>query len=616
MGTMFGSVEDCGEMFQDTIVQTGGASLSSTTQIGNPVVYKLVRVGRDGRLVPATDEELLEVEYLLRNNENDTSTVPDPGQTPDEGSPSQFLQLESLEGLYQSETAEVYTEKLNPRLESKEELMYGSQMLFTLPDTNYQSSNELPGNEELVQSEVLLQEPIRSSSNGCSMDQSMDASPYSNVTGSPEATAAPKPGFSRDSGKTCLNNLSIKALQETFRATFGRETTCKDKRWLKRRITMGLINSCVIPATSLEVNDNKLIGGGQNNNNDTIGAFCNDTVDEGRANNCNDTPSSPDCIKGHSNDFGDSPVEIFVDHYSGNEDFEGESAKRVRKPTRRYIEEVSEVDEKQQSNESLVPSKDDKSLSAVSSGGRVVVTRMVSLAGSRIQVPYVSHVRRSRPRENITALGEFHSSSWKVKGTPEESKLNLRLSQLNYDVNRVSGVKSVPGPGQKELAINHQSDKDFARPNLSEVAQDAMEAEHIDCSSGDSSDDDNDRVDRPVMRSVSRRKHHRAWTVSEVIKLVEGVSKYGVGKWSEIKRLSFSSFAYRTSVDLKDKWRNLLKASFSQNPSKRMGSLKKYGSTVIPSQVLLQVRELAQKQSLVSPANDGRRVKESRNGFL
>lgn len=111
MGTMVGSVEDYGEMFQDAVDQTSGASLSSSNQIENPVVYKLVRVAQDGRLVPATDEEMLEVKDLVENNENDISVVPDPGQyeyITDEGSPSQFLQLDSLEGFFQLETAEAY----------------------------------------------------------------------------------------------------------------------------------------------------------------------------------------------------------------------------------------------------------------------------------------------------------------------------------------------------------------------------------------------------------------------------------------------------------------------------------------------------------------------------
>ncbi|RYR32128.1 hypothetical protein Ahy_B01g057114 isoform E [Arachis hypogaea] len=39
------------------------------------------------------------------------------------------------------------------------------------------------------------------------------------------------------------------------------------------------------------------------------------------------------------------------------------------------------------------------------------------------------------------------------------------------------------------------------------------------------------------------------------------------GRQSEIKWLSFSSHSYRTFVDIKDKWRNFLKASFAQAPA-------------------------------------------------
>lgn len=68
-------------------------------------------------------------------------------------------------------------------------------------------------------------------------------------------------------------------------------------------------------------------------------------------------------------------------------------------------------------------------------------------------------------------------------------------------------------------------------------------------SSEDNSDDGIATV--PTAKGGMRRKHHRAWTLVEVIKLVEGVSKCGTGRWSEIKRLSFASYSYRTSVDLK-----------------------------------------------------------------
>lgn len=54
-----------------------------------------------------------------------------------------------------------------------------------------------------------------------------------------------------------------------------------------------------------------------------------------------------------------------------------------------------------------------------------------------------------------------------------------------------------------------------------------------------------------VPKDGARRKHHRAWTLCEVLKLVEGVARYGAGRWSEIRRVAFASYPYRTSVDLK-----------------------------------------------------------------
>lgn len=41
------------------------------------------------------------------------------------------------------------------------------------------------------------------------------------------------------------------------------------------------------------------------------------------------------------------------------------------------------------------------------------------------------------------------------------------------------------------------------------------------------------------------------WTPSEVMKLVDGISEYGVGRWTDIKRLLFSTSAYRTPIDLR-----------------------------------------------------------------
>ncbi|CAA7043037.1 unnamed protein product [Microthlaspi erraticum] len=572
MGTVVGSVDDCREMFEGS-AQTRISPFSSTNQIGSPVAYKLVRVAGDGSLVPATDEEILEV------NETDMHIATDATSQAEE-LPSRSSQLESSEGLLQSDNVEPYMDQVNSRLEYNEEMLqeveqedrigmiHGSQLLSTPPDANIQfSSNE----NNLFNDEALLQEPTPISSDV--QNECNKAEAYSNAADSPRETESPaaasqKPDFSLVRGEICLDNLPIKALQETFRATFGRDTTVKDKTWLKRRITMGLTNSCDVPTTNLTIKDKKLVANQEKST---------DMSDEVRATN----PS------GHS---------LRGNHYCAGEEFSSEerAAKRVRKPTKRYIEELSETDEKQQNdNKSVVlPSSKDQRLSeksevrsiSVSSGKRVTVTRMVSLAGSEIEVPFVSHVRRSRPRENIMALMESHSSCLEAKASAGDSNLNLNPSQLNSDVVNRGSV----------FATSHNNNEEHI---LSEVDQD-MEPEYMD-SSGNSSDD-NSNVNVPIMQGAGlRRKHHRAWTLSEVTKLVEGVSKYGAGKWSEIKKLSFSSHSYRTSVDLKDKWRNLLRASFAQSPSNNMGSLKKHGSMHIPMSILLQVRELAEKQSLV-----------------
>ena len=52
----------------------------------------------------------------------------------------------------------------------------------------------------------------------------------------------------------------------------------------------------------------------------------------------------------------------------------------------------------------------------------------------------------------------------------------------------------------------------------------------------------------------------RAWRLQETTALVDGVERFGLGKWAEIKKHTFDETSGRTPVDLKDKWRNLSKA--------------------------------------------------------
>lgn len=66
-----------------------------------------------------------------------------------------------------------------------------------------------------------------------------------------------------------------------------------------------------------------------------------------------------------------------------------------------------------------------------------------------------------------------------------------------------------------------------------------------------SSDSDDDRVRKRKSKIDDRRKNQRMWTISEVMKLIDGISQFGVGKWTDIKRLLFSSSSHRTPIDLR-----------------------------------------------------------------
>ncbi|KAL2554357.1 uncharacterized protein Fot_07976 [Forsythia ovata] len=135
----------------------------------------------------------------------------------------------------------------------------------------------------------------------------------------------------------------------------------------------------------------------------------------------------------------------------------------------------------------------------------------------------------------------------------------------------------------------------------------ASQKKSDDCDSAASQRKRDDRVTAVRQPEVSsRRKHHRLWTISEVRKLIDGVSQYGVGRWSRIKKLLFSTSPHRTSVDLKDKWRNLLKASGIQEQGTRQGEKKRnLAWRPLPKPILRRVCELA----TIYPYPNGRKPK-------
>jgi len=57
--------------------------------------------------------------------------------------------------------------------------------------------------------------------------------------------------------------------------------------------------------------------------------------------------------------------------------------------------------------------------------------------------------------------------------------------------------------------------------------------------------------------TASTRRRPNIWDTGEEMALYRGVRKFGQGQWAKIK-LQYN-FVDRTSVDLKDKWRNMIR---------------------------------------------------------
>ncbi|KAF7843580.1 Telomere repeat-binding protein 6 [Senna tora] len=561
------------------------SALSSPKQIANQVVYKLVRVEGDGRLVPATDDEVIEVEDFLEYDESEMHVVADSGQNVEcllvERSSLGKPQLECSEDLSKSNNEEADLWKLNAQLqEEKHDLVCGSPGHSYVNVDSQSFADKLPVIDGKIQAEIPSTEIASSRTSGGLIDSGSSAlAVCSNL----------KPDFSLLKGEICLDKLSIRELHELFKVTFGRETTVKDKQWLKRRISMSLTNSCDVSTTSFIVEDNKLVKKSEENNCGNVDTVLSrDITAGGEYSNCKDLSNTEGSgIEDNLVVSGYVPKNHDTDHELGHEDLQTEqrAPKRMRKPTKRYIEEFSEYESRDHhprllnSNKSLglghiSPKSCNKAARNVFSEGRTVITRLDSLGSSEIHIPCVSRVRRSRPRKNIMSLINFHTSGMReveklgYKALGEHASQAARGSQ-DEALKSTSTPAKFQQPVRPTVPLLIVSAAEPVKNKLGPVMGTVELQQELRPKKPDSSSytlDDN-LVTIPVAKGGMRRKHHRAWTLVEVMKLVEGVSRCGAGKWSEIKRLAFASYSHRTSVDLKDKWRNLLKASFAPMPA-------------------------------------------------
>ncbi|XP_026663255.2 uncharacterized protein LOC103714543 isoform X2 [Phoenix dactylifera] len=537
------------------------------------LTFKLVQVEGDRTCIPALEDEAMEVEHLLAEPQSEEDLIVDVMHLNSEntnprlgnedfpcevgcGNPKKDF------GMLDSDDAHVV--KQEPKYEYVENMMQGieEEGILHLP---YSLSSVCPDLSESSEMDYASENMsfMRNFGSECqtiSIEREEDAGEMSHL---PNAII-PCEGTS-DCAPSFLDNMSTDELHDAFRSMFGRDTCVMDKQWLKHRVLFGLQNHTEVGYASSLLE----CGLSSVENDDDMIWIPKNVPEEICIPLTNIFGSSALVVGTGAGKERHSCEDVAVANISkvGKAGFEPlnleerpsalTATKRLRKPTRRYIEETSEMISRGCNERAKAPidsapivSSRDK-LSHVKTdnrGGQVVYQEYSPRSG--IQVPNSLQFRRGRPKKNSSLMLSSFIQGSKILGSKEDMIFSVAC--------------------QATCASR------LARDELQDGLSD-------DCATATRNE-----------KSGIRRKHHRLWTLSEVMKLVEGVSRYGVGRWTEIKRLLFSSSAYRTSVDLKDKWRNLLRASGAQLHNRNQVELqKKHMSLPIPQSVLRRVKELS-----------------------
>ncbi|KAG6550137.1 hypothetical protein Mapa_008093 [Marchantia paleacea] len=439
-----------------------------------------------------------------------------------------------------------------------------------------------------------------------------------------------------------LDNLSIRELHEAYRKAFGRDTSVKDKHWLKRQIFMGLSkqnatsNGKENNRTKSSLTDSNLKSRAEkiSSAEAPLVTFSTVGVNGKRKSKGTESIFSPhECKKAHRKTLSlsglsplNSPNPGTTGDCSGGTNQEGSlnevqksgslvGGKRIRKPNRRYIEDEG-----------------DEALGLAANGSRSVLSTLPDAGNGLRSAPLrlswkndaevveaeskISVIRNKSLRASTRSTSSIRSTSSNGRRSKhgnngmQKKKIDARAAKLvkiahsaraaRLDVQKtIRKVKfRLPAaPGQEKGEVLNGGDGEQVSCLLPVRIDESIgdhELLNSQYQTRSEANDDQAVVTVPTANGGTRRKHHRPWTLREVLTLVEGVARCGGGKWADIKKLAFSTVSYRTAVDLKDKWRNLLRASRAQlHPPKQGETRKKQFSAAIPSQLLARVRELA-----------------------
>ncbi|XP_019100469.1 PREDICTED: uncharacterized protein LOC104782120 isoform X4 [Camelina sativa] len=246
-----------------------------------------------------------------------------------------------------------------------------------------------------------------------------------------------------------------------------------------------------------------------------------------------------------------------------------------------FLDEVEEVegiyashDLSSTSNHILLETQDKKKVSELLDGGPYGLMNFPSESYS----PGIS--------------GSTGLSEWSKETVPHAEHQNaLGLNEAGIG-RRICPTPLIEDSSGQRMSYDFRPRKDAMKKCMHTSTENTFRDDHL--TSSESEDDIS--VTKTSRTRSDRRKHQRMWTVDEVMTLVDGISHFGVGKWTDIKNNFFHSATHRTPVDIRDKWRNLLKASYNDKHNDgEAEERRKSLARPMPKDILHRVRELASR---------------------
>ncbi|CAL1399283.1 unnamed protein product [Linum trigynum] len=204
----------------------------------------------------------------------------------------------------------------------------------------------------------------------------------------------------------------------------------------------------------------------------------------------------------------------------------------------------------------------------------------------------------------LEALDELLGGIYEVDSFFEASKSTTKCEEsqspgLSSRSNGDAARAAVLGSAESARAAVLEAQCNNDPKNLNQMDSKPSNIDSSDDLNTPSESEDDFKEKHRSKRCSVRRKNHTMWTTEEVRKLVDGVAQLGTGRWTDIKKLQFPSSSHRTPMDLRDKWRNLLRTACAEHDlkhkrrNKGVGEEKKAGIGGVTEPLLLRVSELA-----------------------